>query len=253
MNRRAGFRFPGRTIFMRVYRAVPQVDPLNLLDVGCNVGAWLSDVRTRHPNARITGVELNGQALNVAAINRPEAALSRAVAERLPFPDDTFDCVTCLEVIEHLPEENWAIAIADMRRVLKPGGVLIVTVPHAGMFAWMDSNNVRHRLPALYRMIVRRGLRDSNYSALERQVEWHKHFTKKELERIIGDSGWESVRFSYGGSFLFPLADWLSWPFYRAGRSDHPIRRFLGRVADWDYGLDFGRISYGICVECVKR
>ncbi len=212
----------------------------------------MSDVRNRRQAARLAGVELNDKALSVAARNRPEAILSRAVAERLPFPDDTFDCVTCLEVLEHLPEKNWTSAIQEMRRVLKPGGVLIVTVPHAGLFAWMDSNNVRHRLPGLYRSFVRRGLRDSNYDALERHVEWHKHFTKQELEEIVGTAGWKSVRFTYGGSFLMPLADWLSWPFYRAGKSEHPIRRLLGRLADWDYRIDFGRLSYGVCMVSVK-
>lgn len=237
---------------MNVYQSVPKSEPLNLLDVGCNVGAWLSDVRDRRPAARLAGVELNATALSTAARNRPEAILSRAVAERLPFPDDTFDCVTCLEVLEHLPEKNWTSAILEMRRVLKPGGVLIVTVPHAGLFAWMDSNNVRHRLPGIYRSIVRRGLRDSNYDALERHVEWHKHFTKTELKSIIGSAGWKSVRFTYGGSFMMPLADWLSWPFYRAGKSEHPIRKMLGRLASWDYRIDFGRLSYGVCVVCEK-
>lgn len=237
---------------MNVYRSVPDTEPLSLLDVGCNVGAWLSDVRNRRPKARLAGVELNASALGSAAQNRPEALLSRAVAERLPFPDGTFDCVTCLEVLEHLPEKNWSSAIEEMRRVLKPGAVLVVTVPHAGLFAWMDSNNVRHRLPGLYRSIVRRGLRDSNYDALERHVEWHKHFTKKELVEIVGTEGWKSVRFTYGGSFMMPLADWLSWPFYRAGKSDHPIRKMLGRLAAWDYRIDFGRFSYGVCVVCEK-
>ncbi len=237
---------------MNVYRAVPQNDPLRLLDVGCNVGAWLSDVRNRRPKALIAGVELNAPAIAAAARNVPEAALARSVAERLPFPDGTFDCVTCLEVIEHLPASNWQSAIAEMRRVLKPGGVLIVTVPHAGLFAWMDSNNVRHRLPGIYKSIVRRGLRDANYDALERHVEWHKHFTTSELEGVIVPGEWASVRFSYGGSFLMPLADWLSWPFYRAGKSEHIIRRFLGKLAAWDYRIDFGRLSYGICAVCVK-
>lgn len=237
---------------MNVFQSVPETEPLSLLDVGCNVGAWLSDVRNRRPHAMLAGVELNSTALSIAARNQPEAVLSRAVAERLPFPDGTFDCVTCLEVIEHLPEKNWRSAIQEMRRVLKTGGVLIVTVPHAGLFAGMDSNNVRHRLPGLYRSIVRRGLRDSNYDALERHVEWHKHFTKTELEDVVGTAGWKSVRFTYGGSFMMPLADWLSWPFYRMGRSEHPIRKVLGRLAALDYRIDFGSFSYGICVACEK-
>ena len=55
------------------------------------------------------GVALNGDALH------------------LPFPDDTFDRVICSEVFEHIPDDTGAMA--EIRRVLKPGGVLAATVP----------------------------------------------------------------------------------------------------------------------------
>ena len=48
-------------------------------------------------------------------------------ALRLPFPDDTFDRVICSEVFEHIPDDTGAMA--EIRRVLKPGGVLAATVP----------------------------------------------------------------------------------------------------------------------------
>lgn len=51
-------------------------------------------------------------------------------ALRLPFPDNTFDRIICSEVFEHIPNDQGAMA--ELRRVLKPGGVLAATVP-----AWM--------------------------------------------------------------------------------------------------------------------
>ena len=51
-----------------------------------------------------------------------------------------------------------------------------------------------------------------------------------------------------GGLFVYPLMDWLSWPFYRAGKHDHPVRRLFERAAGWDYMVDFGRASYGVLV-----
>jgi SAM-dependent methyltransferase len=221
----------------------PEVD--SLLDVGCNVGAWLADCATRYPDARLAGVEINETALDVARSKLRRADLHRSGAEKLPFPDGSFQCVTCFEVLEHVPEGLRATAFREMHRVLRPAGRLIMTVPHAGWFAWLDSNNVRFRLPALYGRVVGRGQRDSSYAALSREVEWHHHFSAAELLGLAG-AGWKTVAIEHGGLMLYPVADWLSWPFYRLNAGNHPLRRALEHLAAWDYRIDYGRASYGI-------
>ena len=115
-------------------------------------------------------------------------------------------------------------ALGEMRRVLRPGGRLIITVPHAGWFAWLDSNNIRFRLPGFYQRVVGRGLRDGVYDAIGRSVEWHHHFTLSELLDLAGN-GWSSVAVRYGGLVVYPLVDWLSWPFYKLRAPDHRLRR----------------------------
>jgi SAM-dependent methyltransferase len=55
-------------------------------------------------------------------------------AQRLPFADESFDTVFCSQVLEHV-QEPWK-ALAEMRRVLKPGGCLILTVPH---MSWLHN------------------------------------------------------------------------------------------------------------------
>ena len=217
----------------------------SLLDVGCNVGGWLSDCSRLYPSARLAGVEINQSALAAAKRNVPTAQLHHAGAESLPFADATFDYVTCVEVLEHLPAELRPAAFREMHRVLRPGGRLILTVPHAGLFTWLDSNNVRLRLPTLYRWLVRKGRRDAGYAEDSRQVEWHHHFTVPELTQLAGE-GWRTVAVRHGGLFVYPLMDWLSWPFYRFGREGHPVRRMFERIAGCDYRIDFGSASYGV-------
>lgn len=223
----------------------------SLLDVGCNVGAWLADCAGRFPDLTLAGVDMNEPALEKARLRVPRANIQFAAADRLPFTEAAFDAVTCIEVIEHIPEQRRAAALQEMRRVLKPGGLLVVTTPHHGWFGWLDSNNMRFRLSWLYNKLVGGGLRDRAYLEKNEQVEWHHHFTRQELLAVIGP-GWTQVAMVRGGMFLYPVMDWISWPFYRLQKSAHPIRRLFERVAGWDYSIDYGPASYGIMLVLRK-
>ena len=217
----------------------------SLLDVGCNVGAWLADCVRLYPGARLAGVDINESALRVAKGTLPSVELLCGSADALPFQDVAFQCVTCIETLEHLPSEMRARALQEIRRVLRPGGRLIISVPHEGWFAALDSNNIRFRFPALYRRLVGSGLRDASYAALKREIEWHHHFTERELVELAGP-GWTVSAVRRTGLVLYPLADLFSWPLYRLGRGDHPPRRFFERVAGWEARFDFGKASYGL-------
>ena len=169
----------------------------------------------------------------------------------LPFQDASFDCVTCIEVLEHVPVPDRTATIAEISRVLAPGGRLVLRCPHAGLFAWLDVANIRHRFPTPYRMIVGRGLRDPAYPRGSEDIVWHHHFTERELKSLIpAELEVHDVR--RGGLFLFPLTDFLRWPFYRARRHEHPVARALAWLAEWDYGIDYGNWSYGILMVAHK-
>jgi SAM-dependent methyltransferase len=220
----------------------------SLLDVGCNVGAFLEDCDRLGRGLRLAGVEVNQTAREAARRRLPHADIRGNGAEDLPFPDETFDCVTCIEVLEHIPGDLRVRALGEMRRVLRPGGRLVLRTPHAGTFAWMDTNNFRFRFPWLYRKFLGRGLRDSGYEGGTEDVVWHHHFTRSELLALAGD-GWEVEATHYGGLVIFPLMDLFCWPFYRAGLHENAVVRAFHVLADLDYGCDFGADSYGILLS----
>jgi SAM-dependent methyltransferase len=108
-----------------------------VLDMGCGGGRHAFALFRR--GARV--VALDRDAAEVASVNAMFAAMAEAgeapagasaVAVRgdayaLPFPDASFDRIVAAEVLEHLPDDHRAVA--ELRRVLRPGGLIAVTVP----------------------------------------------------------------------------------------------------------------------------
>jgi SAM-dependent methyltransferase len=235
---------------MHPIRWVPP-DAGSLLDVGCNVGAFLGFCREVYPGLRLAGVEVSAEAIEAARREVPEADLHRAGAQTLPFADESFDCVTCIEVLEHIPETDRRAALAEMRRVLRPGGRLVLRTPHAGAFAALDPNNIRFRFPGLYAQLVGRGGRDSGYDGWDHGVVWHHHFTREELLNLAGD-GWEVEACRRGGLLLAPLSEIWRWPLYRGGLGNHPVCRALDRLFAFDLRFDYRGASYDILLALRK-
>jgi SAM-dependent methyltransferase len=92
------------------------------LDAGCGTGLNL-----RHLPAGSTGVDINPRNVDVLRARLPEMTIVEGDIEALPFADATFGTVVCTEVLEHVPDPT--SALAEIRRVLRPDGVLIGSVP----------------------------------------------------------------------------------------------------------------------------
>lgn len=123
-----------RTTYDPVHRAVlgalrgARVDAL--LDVGCGTGRLVAALRREHPPARIVGCDFSRGMLGRAAARSPGGAWVQAEAARLPFADESFDALVCTEAFHWFPDPD--AALAEFRRVLRPGGVVLValvTVP----------------------------------------------------------------------------------------------------------------------------
>jgi len=101
----------------------PAAQPLALLDVGCGTGHHMQ--RYAKLGYRVYGVDGSEEMLGHARANNPSADIRRSDVDALPFPDGSFDVVIAIEVMRYLPDPRRAIA--EMHRVLKPGGLALVT------------------------------------------------------------------------------------------------------------------------------
>jgi SAM-dependent methyltransferase len=99
-----------------------------VLDVGCGTGYGASILAAK---ARlVVGVDNAPEAIQYAQANYPGGNLRFAVADcrNLPYPDGSFDLAVMFEVIEHIAEQHQALS--EIRRVLAPGGTLILSTPN---------------------------------------------------------------------------------------------------------------------------
>jgi SAM-dependent methyltransferase len=97
-----------------------------VLDVACGAGLGLEMLlRT---GARPVGVDLDPAALADARLTAPRATLVRADAARLPLSDQAIDVVVSFETIEHVADP--AALAAELRRILRPGGCLVLSTPN---------------------------------------------------------------------------------------------------------------------------
>ncbi len=101
-------------------------NPETILDVGCNSGWFPHEISKARREAKITGVDLYGEAVEYGQKLYPGLSLKVADAHSLPFKDRAFDVVICTEVIEHLRDINQAIA--EIKRVVKTRGTMIIEV-----------------------------------------------------------------------------------------------------------------------------
>lgn len=160
--------------YAHALKTPPGSAPKKILDFGSGSGFLVNELQKKGIGAY--GVDNSGEAIAYGTSLGIKNLSVLANKSPLPFADGYFDCVLAMDVLEHLPEEQYVLS--ELKRVLKKDGVLVVTVP-AYMFLW------------------------------GRQDEVSQHFRRYTMGRIIevirrsGDL--EMIKRSYFNTFLFPL------------------------------------------------
>jgi len=159
--------FRGREAIVRSFLA-RRGRRLRVLDVGCGTGHLAAHLI--NDGYSVVGLEPDPTALAYARRRIPEAVSGDAC--RLPFPDASFDVVIATDVLEHIPDDS--AAASEIRRVLRPGGWAILTVP---------------AMPLLW------GPQDI-------RLGHQRRYSRKSFARLL--SGFRIRKISYFNTFLFP-------------------------------------------------
>ena len=158
----------------RAIRALP-FQGGRVLDLGCAFG-FATRLLKRAGHVTV-GVDASPAYIARARRADPTGEYALADAAHTGLPAASFDGVLFLDVLEHLPDED--AAIAEVARVLKPGGALAISVPHRGLLWRLDSLNL---YAALVRA-TRHGLFPPEIAA----TGVHRHYSVARLRALLGE------------------------------------------------------------------
>jgi SAM-dependent methyltransferase len=181
--------FRGKRLLLEALLARAGVTSGRMLDVGCGTGGILRALAGR---GRVVGIDYAEIGLRYCRTKGLRDVL-RASALALPFRDGAFDLCVLMDVLEHVDDE--ARLLGEVRRVLRPGGAAIVSVP-AFQALWSPHDEV---------------------------LEHRRRYRRKELVARVRESGLEVGWASYTNFFVFPPA--LAWRTLRRWTGVAPERR----------------------------
>jgi SAM-dependent methyltransferase len=181
--------------FPLVYNHLDLQPGMRLLDAGARTSVFPPFVALRH-EVEVHAVDLDSTIETMNALGeklgrRLQGRLLARQADlrKLPYPDDHFDRITVISVIEHVPDPGDSEGMRDLARVLKPGGRMVVTVP----FGMTERDFF---------------MEETVYSEEFRgePVFFQRHYTPRTLEsRLIEPSGLREVKRAYFGETGTPF------------------------------------------------
>ena len=165
------FRTRNKLILWALSQYSPKME--SFLEIGCGTGFVISAISTRFPKTVLFGSEYFEEGLAYARKRVPNAEFTQMDARHIPYESE-LDAVGAFDVLEHIEEDD--VVLQQINKALKPGGVVLITVPqHRWLWSAIDENACH----------VRR------YSA-------------NELHQKVSNAGFEVVRSTSFVSMLLP-------------------------------------------------
>jgi 2-polyprenyl-3-methyl-5-hydroxy-6-metoxy-1,4-benzoquinol methylase len=212
-----------------------------LLDVGCGFGEVLYGMP---PKWRLYGMDYSHHNVKAArAILKERAIIKQGNLHEIPFENSSMDVCCCLEVLEHIKDDE--SGIKEINRVLKSGAILILSVPHT--YYWPQYKS---------------------------RIGHYRHYTRESLESLLKNNGFTifahlpnyphwNLKYSRQYALTRMLCLTIgrltnqhevfefTWPWAKEPRMVS-VKRKLGPVFNSDRELDYGRTQFGTFIAAQK-
>ena len=218
-----------------------------LLDIGCSAGYHVRHLVRKAK--RVVAIDVDRVALEVARrrVKSSRVTFMHYDGQTLPFADASFDAISMLDVLEHVNDRP--ALVAEIVRVLRPGGTWTVTVPYRGPLGWLSPENMAADHPRLFALMSNLGKPQIWIRGHNATGHRHHHFSTADLKGLV-DGRLTAVRSARRGSLVYALSYLaLCFPprlFSRAWTS----ACFAAMAAD--YQVSYGPLAYNLAMQFRK-
>ena len=228
-----------------IFEWVEPTDDKLIFDCACGRGFYLNMIRTVS-RCRLVGLELDPDVIVKTARNiahLPDISLARANIYQQPYPDATFDAAILSEILEHVDDD--VRGLREVFRVLKPGGVVAITVPNANYPFWWDPIN------RTLETIFHRHIQHGPLAGI-----WANHvrlYTREKLRQSVEAAGFiveaERAFTHYSFPFIHNVVYGLGKPLLESGALPKSMADAADRTAfDRNDGSLLNPINIGLAV-----
>lgn len=216
-----------RAVVVSVLRSVFPDGKLKLVEIGCGSGSLLPAAAEF---GDVVGVETSPD-LSAVARQRGFTVLSGSLPDQLPLAAGYYDGVLLFDVLEHVDDDREALSAAG--RILRPGGLLVCTVP---AYQWL-------------------------WSSHDELVGHRRRYTARCLKRVARDAGFHPLRTTYFNTLLAPpivgirlLKRWYGATGHDLSRPAAPLNAVLAWVFSLEAGLlRCANFPFGVSVLLIAR
>lgn len=187
--------------------SLPYIKNKKVLDIGCWTGQY-EQLASKYTKS-ITGIDPGIEAIKTAKRLVPKAKFFVGDALNLKFKDNSFDTVTIMDVIEHIPKNTEGLCLKEIKRVLKPNGYLIISTPNTHLLSILLD-------PAFFLL-------------------GHRHYSENKLRKLLSMTGFKVLRVKKAGGITRITTTLLEYFFKHILKIKYKISKNIENIIKKEY------------------